>query len=111
MGYNTTINYGAAISGAQGNPESWDYIDVDNCDFTGKIVGAFFVIEELNANGGTFTEMEEETQRLRGNRPAVSTPVAAKYIAYTYYKNILYTGRYTKLVPTRGCTFVVYFLK
>jgi hypothetical protein len=108
MGYNSTVNYGGAISGGQGNPESWDIITDTACDLGGKIVGAF---ESLDENGGTFDAMEEQTSRLRGNQPAVSEAVAAKYLTYTYPKNILFTGRYTKLTPGRGCLFIVYFLK
>jgi len=107
MGYNSTVNYGGAISGGQGNPESWDIITAQSCDLGGKIVGAFICTDE---NGGTFSEMEEQTSRPRGNQPAVSEAVAAKYLTYTYPKDGLFTGRYTKLTPATG-TFIVYFLK
>ena len=106
MGYNATINYAGAISGGQGNPAAWDIITAQSYDLGGRIVGAFICTDD---NHGTFSAMEEQTVRPRGNKPAVSTAVAAKYLTYTYVKDELFTGRYTKLVPSTG-TFIVYFL-
>jgi hypothetical protein len=107
MGYNSTINNEGAISGGQGNTEAWDIITAASHDLGGRIVGAFWCVD---TNGGTFSEMEEQTSRARGNIAAVSAAVAAKYLTYTYPQNQLFTGRYTKLVPATG-TFIVYFLK
>jgi len=55
--------------------------------------------------------MEEQTTKARYNNTATSESVAAKYLTYTYYENVLYSGRYTKLVPHTGSTFIVYFLE
>jgi hypothetical protein len=104
---NRTINYNALVTGNAGNPEAWDIITSTAHDFTGKIVAAFLSLDD---DGGTFTEMEEETQRARNNQPAVSAAVAAKYLTYTYPKEVIFEGRYSKLVPTAGKTFKVYFL-
>ena len=108
MGVNTTINYPAMQTGNAGNPESFDIITSTACDFIGKIVACF---ESLDANGGTFSAMEEETISARAGHAGVSTPVAAKYLTYTYPKFFQFMGRYTKLVPSAGYTFKVYFLK
>ena len=105
---NSTIKYPALVTGNAGNPEAWDIITATAHDFTGKIVAAFLCLDDT---AGSFTEMEEETQRVRNNQPAVSTAVATKYLTYTYNKEVIFEGRYTKLVPAAGCTFKVYFLK
>ena len=106
MGYNSTINYTAEMSGGAGNPKAWDIITAQSYDLGGRTVGAFICID---TNGGTFTEMEEEITRARNNEVAVSEPVEAKYLTYNYVMDELFTGRYTKLVPKSG-TFLVYFL-
>ena len=106
MGYNSTINYAGAISAGQGNPKAWDVITSASHDLGGRTVGVFICMDD---NGGTFSVMEEETTRARGSDVAVSEAVEAKYLTYTYAKDQLYTGRYTKLIPATG-TFIVYFL-
>lgn len=103
----STINYNAMQTGNAGNPKAFDIIDDTNHDLGGRIVACF---ESLDAAGGTFDEMEEETTFGIAGKTPVSTPVEAKYLTYTYPLNSQFMGRYTKLVPSTGCTFKVYFL-
>ena len=101
-------NNAAVVTGGLGNPVSWDIITSTACDLGGKIVIAF---TSNDANGGTFTAMEEQTSFPSPNRAGVSTAVAAKYLTYTYLKDRIYPGRYTLLTPTAQCSFMVWFLK
>ena len=109
MGYQNFKDPAQIISGGAGNPEAFDIIEGGvNEDLGGKIVTAFI---SLDKDGGTFTEMEEQTTIAHGGKPGVSAPVAAKYLTYTYPYNMFFPGRFTKLVPTSGCKFQVFFLK
>jgi len=108
MGYNATIDNAALGNGGAGTPEAWDLFTSDNCDLTGKKVAAFM---SMDANGGTFDAMEEETTMGRAGKDGVSGAVAANKLVYTYPQYIPFEGRYTTLTPTEGCTFKVWFLK
>ena len=108
MGYNTTIDNAALGNGGAGNPEAWDLFTSTNCDLTGKKVAAFM---SMDANGGTFDAMSEETEMARAGKTGVSGAVAANKLAYTYPQYIIFEGRYTTLTPTAGSTFKVWFLK
>jgi hypothetical protein len=109
MGFQDFKNDIAIGNGGAGTPEVWDIIDGSvSTDLGGRIVTAFMSLDE---NGGTFTEMEEETTIAHGGKAGASTAVAAKYLGYTYPQYIPFEGRYTKLTATRGCKFKVWFLK
>jgi hypothetical protein len=108
MGYNTTINDEALGNGGAGNPNAWDILTSTHCDLTGKNVAAFMSMDDA---GGTFTAMEEETTMARAGKAGVSEAVAANILAYTYPQYIIFEGRYTKLIPTAGKSFKVWFLK
>jgi hypothetical protein len=108
MGYNTEHNDVAIGNGGAGTAKAWDIINDTYCDLEGRTVSAFMSMDE---NGGTFTAMEEETTKATAPQPAVSEPVAARYLTYTYPQYVIFEGRYTKLTATRGCAFKVWFLK
>jgi len=108
MARNSTIDYLSMIAGNMGNPGSWDIISDTSHDLGGKIVGALL---SMDANGGTFTAMQEETTPARGGNAGISAAVAAKYLTYTYPFNVFFAGRYTLLTPNTSCKFLVYFLK
>lgn len=105
MGYNNSVNNEALANGGAGNPKVWDIITSASHDLGGKTVAAFMNITDTN---GAFSEMEEN-EYVKGHGET-STPVAAKYLNYTYPQNVIFEGRYTKLIPTTG-TFKVWFLK
>ena len=108
MGYQNSKNDVAIGNGGAGTPEVWDIITAASHDLGDKIVTAFMCLTE---DGGTMTEMEEETVLSKGGRGGVSTPVAAKYLTYTYDRYVIFEGRYTKLTPGAGSTYKVWFLK
>ena len=108
MGYNTTVNDAALGNGGAGNPEVWDIFTSTNCTLTNKIVAAFMC---MDANGGTFDAMQEETSMARAGKAGVSEDVAANKLAYTYPQYQIFEGRYTTLTPTAGSTFKVWFLQ
>ena len=103
----TNINYQAMQTGNAGNPKAFDIIDGSAYDLGGRIVACF---ESLDDAGGTFEEMEEEIVWGVAGKTGVSEAVEAKYLGYTYPFNSQFMGRYTKLVPSEGCKFKVYFL-
>lgn len=107
MGFQSNKNDAAIGNGGAGSPEAWDIISPAAHDFTGKIVTAFMCLAE---DGDTMAEMEEETTISKAGQSGVSTAVAAKYLTYTYPQNVVFEGRYTKLVPSTG-SFKVWFLK
>jgi hypothetical protein len=108
MGYQDFKNDIAIGNGGAGTPEVFDIIGDNGSDLGGRVVTAFMSLDE---NGGTFTAMEEETTIAHGGKAGASTAVTAKYLTYTYPQYIPFEGRYTKLTPTRGCSFKVWFLK
>ena len=108
MGYANSLNDIAVGNGGAGTPDAWDLFTSTNHDLTGKKVMAFMCLSE---DGGTFTEMEEETTIGRAGKEGTSVAVAANKLAYTYPQYIIFEGRFTKLVPTAGKTFKVWFLK
>lgn len=109
MGYLDNVNDFALGNGGAGTPQAWDILDDNQCDIPdGKIVCAFMSLDEA---GGTFTAMEEQTKIAHGGKPGVSTPVAARYLSKTYEQYVVYEGRYTKLLTTRGCTYKIWYLK
>lgn len=108
MGYANSGNDIAIGNGGAGTSGAWDLFTSTNHDLTGKIVSAFMCLSE---DGGTFTAMEEETTIGRAGKEGVSTAVAANKLAYTYPQYIIFEGRFTKLIPTAGKTFKVWFLK
>jgi hypothetical protein len=108
MGYLDNVNDEAVGNGGAGTPEVWDIITSAACSFTGKIVCAFMCLTE---DGGQMTAMEEQTTIAHGGKPGVSAAVAAKYLTYTYPQNVIFEGRYTKLVPAAGLSFKIWFLK
>ena len=108
MGYSNSTNDFAVGNGGAGTPGAWDIFTSTNHDLTDKKVSAFMSMDEA---GGTFTEMEEETAIGRAGKDGVSTAVAANKLVYTYPQYIPFEGRFTKLVPTAGKSFKVWFLK
>ena len=109
MGYNSTIDNGALGNGGAGNPGAWDLIPNLAIDvMAGKIVGAFMCLDE---DGGTFTEMEEETTMGKNGKGGISTPCASRFINYTYPQYVIFEGRYTKLTPGASSHFKIWFLK
>uniref|UniRef100_A0A6M3ILC0 Uncharacterized protein n=1 Tax=viral metagenome TaxID=1070528 RepID=A0A6M3ILC0_9ZZZZ len=107
MGTNSTINYQALQVGNAGNPEAFDIISAASCNLEGRIVAGF---SSIDTAGGAFAEMEEEIVASRAGREGESTPVAARYLTYTYGFEQFYPGRYTKLVPAGESKFMVWFL-
>lgn len=108
MGYANSGNDIAIGNGGAGTSGAWDLFTSTNHDLTGKKVSAFMCMDE---DGGTFTEMEEETTIGRAGKEGVSEAVAANKLAYTYPQYVIFEGRFTKLIPTAGKTFKVWFLK
>lgn len=107
MGYANGVNDEAIGNGGAGTPEVWDIISPAASDFTGKIVCAFMCLHE---DGDTMAEMEEQSTIAKGGQPGAVTACAAKYLTYTYPQNVIFEGRYTKLVPSTN-SFKVWFLK
>jgi hypothetical protein len=109
MGYTNGLNDFALGNGGAGTPEAWDILNNANPAIpSGKIVVAFMSLDEA---GGTFTAMEEQTTIAHGGKLGVSTAVAARYLTHTYPQYVIFEGRYTKLTPTGGTTFKVWYLK
>jgi hypothetical protein len=108
MGYLDNVNDMALGNGGAGTPNAWDIIGDHGYDLEGNIVCAFMSLDE---EGGTFTEMKEQTRIAKGGKTGVVEDVAARYLTYTYPKNVVFEGRYTSLVPTTGCLFKVWFIK
>lgn len=108
MGYANNVNDVALGNGGAGTPRSFDIISGTSHDLEGKIVVAFMSLDD---EGGTFTEMKEETKIGKGGQPGVIEDVPARYLTYTYPKNVIFEGRYTTLVPSGVCLFKVWFLK
>ncbi|MFA5152157.1 MAG: hypothetical protein WC554_06360 [Clostridia bacterium] len=108
MGYRANKNDVAVGNGGAGTPHAWDIIGDHGHDLEGNIVCAFMSLDE---DGGTFTEMKEETTIGHGGKPGVSEDVPARYLGYTYPQNVVFEGNYTSLVPAAGKLFKVWFLK
>jgi hypothetical protein len=108
MGYAENQKTSAIGNGGAGTPGVWDIITDSNYDFSGKIVCAFMSLDQV---GGSFSSMEEETTIAHGGKSGISEPVAAKYLGYTYPQDVIFEGRYTKLIPATGKIFKIWFLK
>ena len=107
-GYNNYVDDDALGNGGAGTQGVWDIITGTAFDLGGRIVAAFM---SLDANGGTMAAMAEETTASTPQAAGKSSPVAAKYLGYTYPQYVIFEGRYTTLQPTLGCTFKVWYLQ